>query len=46
MKSKQIKQLLRQYIFFDDITVLKYPEINNIIKYIPNNIIIDYCIIR
>jgi len=44
MKSKQIKQLLRQYIFFDDLTVLKYPEINNIIRYIPNNIIMDYCI--
>lgn len=45
MKNKEIKNLLRQYIFFNNFDVLKYQEIRNIINNIPNDIILEYCLL-
>jgi hypothetical protein len=45
MKNSKLKTLLRQYIFFNNLDVLKYPEINNIVNNVPYDIILEYCIL-
>jgi hypothetical protein len=44
MKIKEIKHLLRRYILFNDVNVLKHKEIKYIIESIPSNIILQYSI--